>query len=245
MQPLWLFHGQVFLCNTTKENMKTSSSSKPKRQILAVNETSGHRHSTWASTLPGWRFEHCDVPTFVPFYMFFFSFLFFKVIMKNYPVLSNFGSRRLQILEDLRAAGETPPDVIACRRRRLCFWWRKSRSSWEAWLLFVPPVTSWVSTRGTSRCPPWAASRRSAARVCKAKTAVRLPKPKMITAHVERTGLSHWLNAGREPESFGYNAACCTLGGAVVKKIAFLLLRHKKPRNDAEIIVLQLIITTI
>lgn len=93
--------------------------------------------------------------------------------MKNYPVLSKFGSRRLQILEDLRATGGTPPDAISCRRRRWCFWWRKSRWSWEAWLLFVRPVRSWVSTRGTSRCPPWAASRRWAARVCKAKTAVR------------------------------------------------------------------------
>lgn len=187
MQPLLLFHGQVFLCNTTKENMKTSSCSKPKRQMLAVHDMSGHRYSVWASTLPRWRSEHCEVATF--FFCVFFPSIFFIVIMKNYPVLSNFGSRQLQILEDLRAAGETPPDVISCMRRRLCFWWRKSRSSWEAWLLFVPPVTSWVSTRGTSRCPPWAASRRSAARVCKAKAAVRREAQH---SHVKRTRVI-WL----------------------------------------------------
>lgn len=50
--------------------------------------------------------------------------------------------------------------------------------------------------------------------------------------------------AGREPVIWFLNAGCCTLGGAVVKKIAFYFIAST-PNPGMMIKTLQLVITTI
>lgn len=80
--------------------------------------------------------------------------------------------------------------------------------------------TSWASILGTSHCPPLAASLHSAGRVC--KSCMELG----FTPYQHRKQICIILCV------FGYNSGRCTLGGAVVIKIAVLFISHVKDSSQ-------------
>lgn len=94
VQPFHCFAGKSFFAIPQKRTWKLLLSWSGRYWLLIKRVDTG--------ILPRWCFKHCEVAIFVQFSM--------ETVKKKkksnneeLPCLSNFGSRRLQILEDLRA----------------------------------------------------------------------------------------------------------------------------------------------